>query len=173
MRLTIRLISAILISYWAVFATPIQANEPQGSLYDLEYQDLNSNPITLSRFEGRVVFLNFWATWCPPCVKEMPSMQRLREHFAGQAFEVVAVNMGETPAAIARFREELSTALTFPIVLDTEGKSYADLGLRGLPMTILYDHNGKRIETILGERDWDSQASIQAIKSLVEKAPSE
>lgn len=166
-----RFISVFFVSCLWLFSQ--QTFAENNSLYNLEYKDLARDPIDLTRFEGKVVFLNFWATWCPPCVKEMPSMQRLREHFAGQAFEVVAVNMGETPEAIQRFRSELDTQLTFLIVLDTEGASYGKLGLRGLPMTILYDHQGNRIETILGERDWDSEESIQAIKTLVEQAPSE
>lgn len=168
-----RFLSAILLSCFFTLTNFAQAAEPEDSLYQLEYSDLSNNPAALSQFKGKVVFLNFWATWCPPCVKEMPSMQRLREHFSGQPFEVVAVNMGETPTAIERFMNELDTQLTFPIVLDSEGKSYGDLGLRGLPMTILYDHQGQRIETILGERDWDSAEAIAAINTLVENAPSE
>lgn len=147
---------------------PVKAD----SLFDgLALVDVDEQPASLESYQGKVVLLNFWATWCPPCIKEMPSMQRLRDHFQDQAFEVVAVNVGESPTTVSSFLLELDTELTFPILLDQEARSFGQLGLRGLPMTLLLDQNGNVLEKILGGRDWDSPNSLQVIADAIKRAP--
>jgi thiol-disulfide isomerase/thioredoxin len=132
-------------------------------LYDINLIDVDSKPVSLSEYKGKIVLLNFWATWCPPCVKEMPSMQRLKNHFADKPFEIVAINIGESSTAVSSFLFELDTELTFPILLDEEGMSYQAFGIRGLPMTLLLDEEGGLILRTLGGKDWDSEAAIQLI----------
>lgn len=137
-------------------------------LYDINLIDVDSKPVSLSEYKGKIVLLNFWATWCPPCVKEMPSMQRLKNHFADKPFEIVAINIGESSTAVSSFLFELDTELTFPILLDEEGMSYQTFGIRGLPMTLLLDEEGGLILRTLGGKDWDSDAAIQLIDEALD-----
>ncbi|WP_299178690.1 TlpA disulfide reductase family protein [uncultured Neptuniibacter sp.] len=139
------------------------------SIYELSFNNVDQQSISLADFEGKVILVNFWATWCPPCVKEMPSMQRLRSHFDSHPFEIIAINAGEDPTTISSFLLELETELTFPILLDEQNRSFNEFGIRGLPMSILFDQNGKLVETILGGREWDSPEAISKIEKLLEK----
>ncbi|KXJ56655.1 MAG: thiol-disulfide isomerase/thioredoxin [Neptuniibacter pectenicola] len=136
-------------------------------LYRLELQNTDNEAVDLSAYKGKILLLNFWATWCPPCVKEMPSMQRLRNHFSEQPFEIIAINIGESSTAVSSFLLELDTELTFPILLDEEGKSYQVFGIRGLPMTLLLDKQGELLSRTLGGKDWDSAASIQLVQAAL------
>lgn len=145
------------------------ASANSSPLYQLSFPDVDNNPVELADYKGKVVLLNFWATWCPPCVKEMPSMQRLRDKFAGKDFEIVAISAGESPATVDSFMMELETELTFPILLDEKGRSFRELGIRGLPMSFLFDRNGKLIKTIAGSREWDEQREVNLIQSTLDQ----
>ncbi|MCP4598868.1 TlpA disulfide reductase family protein [Neptuniibacter sp.] len=149
--------------------TPVSTLANSDSPYKLNFANVEGQQVSLSEYKGKVVLLNFWATWCPPCIEEMPSMQRLREQLDGKPFEIVAVNVGEDSAAVSSFLMELSSDLTFPILLDEEGKSFGELGLRALPTTILFDQNGEVVTKVLGARDWDSAESVQEIESVINK----
>ncbi|MGH1461288.1 MAG: TlpA disulfide reductase family protein [Neptuniibacter sp.] len=160
-------INAILL----ILAISFPAHATSNTLSNIRLVDVNEQPVTLKNYKGKVVLLNFWATWCPPCIKEMPSMQRLRDHFSGQPFEIVAINVGETATTVSSFMLELDTELTFPILLDQEAKSFGELGLRGLPMSLLIDQDGNIIEKVLGGRDWDNKSSIEFIQNVVDQVP--
>ena len=148
---------------------PMQLHASNDALSRLSLVNVEEQPVALESYKGKVVLLNFWATWCPPCIKEMPSMQRLRDQFENQPFEVVAINVGETSTTVSSFMLELDTELTFPILLDLEAKSFGQLGLRGLPMTLLLDQHGNVVEKVLGGRDWDTASSIQLIEDAVKE----
>lgn len=138
----------------------------QSELYKLSFENTEQETVSLAKYRGKVVLLNFWATWCPPCIKEMPSMQRLQEHFSKEDFEIVAINAGEDSVAVSSFLLELDTELTFTILLDEKNRSFNEFNIRGLPMTLLFDKQGQLIETILGDREWDSADS----KAMIAKA---
>ena len=160
-----------LLTLWFAFAVMFTASSGVSAsnsvLYKLSFPNVENQEISLSEYKGKVVLLNFWATWCPPCVKEMPSMQRLRNHFSEQPFEIIAINIGESSTAVSSFLLELDTELTFPILLDEEGKSYQVFGIRGLPMTLLLDKQGELLSRTLGGKDWDSAASIQLVQAAL------
>ena len=158
------LASFCLLSALIFIAPSTQANN---ALYQLSFANVDDEQVTLSEYKGKIVILNFWATWCPPCIKEMPSMQRLKEKMADQPFEIVAVNVGESAAAVSSFLLELEPELTFPIMLDEEGSSFGKLGLRGLPMSLIYDQKGNLVTTILGGKEWDTSENIQELKQLI------
>lgn len=141
------------------------------TLHDLSFSDAQGNSVSLSQYRGKAVMLNFWATWCPPCLKEMPSMQRLKAELAGEAFEIVAVNAGETAEAIEIFMMELDEPLNFPVLLDPTGSTFRDLNIRGLPMTFLFDADGKLLHSIAGGREWDSRDSVRLVRSILPKLP--
>lgn len=139
------------------------------SLYNLSFPNVEEQEIQLSEYKGKVILLNFWATWCPPCVKEMPSMQRLHDKFPEQDFEIVAISAGETQAAVESFMMSLDTELTFPILLDEKGRTFKDFGIRGLPMSFLFDREGKLIKTISGSREWDEEREVKLIENAIQR----
>jgi thiol-disulfide isomerase/thioredoxin len=138
--------------------------EDSDSIYELSFADLQRNPVSLARYRGKILLLNFWATWCPPCIREMPSMTRLQQRFGTNEFVVVAVNVGESPEAIELFRKRLDTTLDFQLLLDESGRAFRELGIPGLPMSYLYGRDGQLLETITGGHDWDSPERIAQIE---------
>lgn len=129
--------------------------------------DPDGNTIRLEDFRGKVVFLNFWATWCIPCRLEMPAMERLYRAFKGQGFVVLAVNVQEGPAAVRAFVRELK--LTFPIALDPKGTAAMAYLVRGLPATYLIDRKQRIVGRAIGAREWDGKDGRAYIGELLGK----
>jgi thiol-disulfide isomerase/thioredoxin len=124
----------------------------------------------LSELRGKVVLINFWATWCPPCREEMPSMQRLYESLEGEDFEVLAVNVGERePNVFSYARGEIGTELTFPILLDPEAKVIERFPVRGLPTSFLVDKQGRLAYKAVGGRDMTSEAFRGTVLKLLDR----
>ena len=145
---------------------PWEAGKPTPAL---AAQDLNGKPIDLRDLKGRVVLVNFWATWCEPCVAEMPSIERLRGKLKGRPFEVLAVNYGEGTARIAGFLAKQK--ITLPIVLDPDKKVAADWRAGGLPMTFIVDAQGRVRYSAFGEADWSEGEPYRVVENLVSEAP--
>ena len=122
--------------------------------------------VRLRDFKGQVVLLNFWATWCPPCLEEMPAMEKLYQRYKPQGFSVLALSVDtEGEKAVTPFIQEHK--LTFPVAYDTTGK-VADLyQLRGLPTTYLINREGQIIAIALGPRAWNSPDAQTFIESLL------
>lgn len=123
--------------------------------------------IALAHLRGKVVFLNFWATWCPPCRTEMPSMERLHREFKDQGLAMVAVDVDESPRQVARFMEEFR--LSFPALLDEDAEVAGRYGVNGLPMTVLIDRTGRILGKALGAREWASPDGRALIRSLLDR----
>jgi thiol-disulfide isomerase/thioredoxin len=119
---------------------------------------------TLASLRGRVVLVNFWATWCEPCVTEMPSLQRLRDQFAPR-FEVLGVNYQEGPARIKGFIDK--SGITFPIVRDTDGAVAKAWGARIFPASYVVDRTGNVKHVLIGGADWTSPALVSTIQRLL------
>lgn len=136
---------------------------------DFVLWDLSSKPVSLESRRGRVVLLNFWATWCGPCRVEMPAMQRLYEEFERRGFEILAVSTDAQGAAVTRpFTESLG--LTFPILHDSDFQVGLTYGARTLPMTFLVDREGVIRHRIFGARDWHSPEARRLIETLLTEA---
>ena len=131
--------------------------------------DIEGRPVDLKSMQGRVLVVNFWATWCEPCRDEMPSLQRLRAKLAGQPFEVITVNFGESLEKIAQFIG--NEKVTLPVLLDTQKDAAKDWGVGGLPMTFLVDAKGRVRYSVFGERDWSEGPSLALVEKLVAEAP--
>jgi thiol-disulfide isomerase/thioredoxin len=134
-------------------------------IVDFELQELSGASRRLSDFNGRVVFLNFWATWCGPCRMEMPSMQRLYERLKRKGLEIVAVNLQEDRGSVQRFVDELG--LSFPVLLDTTGRVGATYGARSIPTTYIVDREGFVIAGTIGTREWDGEQYIRFFERLL------
>lgn len=121
-------------------------------------------PFALSSLRGKVVLVNFWATWCEPCVTEMPSLQRVRDSFA-PGFEVLGVNYQEGPARIAAFVDK--RGITFPIVRDTDGAVAKAWGARIFPASYLVDRAGHVRHVLIGGADWTGPKLVSTIRALL------
>ncbi len=112
-----------------------------------------SDPISLSALRGRVVLVNFWATWCKPCEDEMPSMERLYQRLHPEGLELVAVSVDQDVELVASFRERL--AISFPIALDPDQRVSRLYQTTGFPESLLIDASGTVVERYVGPRDWE------------------
>lgn len=138
--------------------------KPAKDAPDFELRTPDDRVIRLVDLKGKVVFLNFWATWCEPCVTEMPSLQRLRDGLAPR-FEVLGVNYQEGPARIKPFVE--STGITFPIVRDTDGAVAKAWGARIFPASYVVDRAGHVKHVLIGGADWTSTRLVSTIRGLL------
>jgi len=121
-------------------------------------------PLSLDALRGRVVLLNFWATWCKPCEEEMPAMQRLAAALAGSDFELVAVSVDQSADEVRSYRDRLG--LHFPILLDPEKRVAGAYQTFRYPESYLIDRDGRILARYIGPRDWDSDAYRDRIRGL-------
>jgi peroxiredoxin len=135
------------------------------------FPDLTGKKVNLSDYRGRVVFLNIWATWCPPCVDEMPSMEKLYNKFKSDQFEILAVSVdGQGQKVVAPFMERLN--LTFPALLDTKSKIRNIYGVTGIPESFIIDKNGIIVKKVIGPRDWAKPDVSRFFEDLLQTSPS-
>jgi thiol-disulfide isomerase/thioredoxin len=126
---------------------------------------LNTGSQKLSALKGKVVFLNFWATWCGPCRLEMPSMENLYSRFKDQGLEILAVNSGEGRNDVASFMK--SNKLNFPAALDESGAISRQYGVQAIPTTFIIDREGEIISRVVGSLDWNNPKIIAAFEMLL------
>ena len=119
---------------------------------DFSLKNLDGDDISLSSYRGKLVFLNFWATWCGPCREEMPSMQALYDNLNEAGFEIVAVNLQESQRTVSKFINQ--NGYTFPVLLDSNGKVGGTYGARSIPTSYLIDTDGNAVGFIVGSRSW-------------------
>jgi peroxiredoxin len=132
-------------------------------------KNLRGSEVELADLEGKIVFLNFWATWCPPCRTEMPSMQKLYDEFKDEDFVMLAIDLREKVKKVRSFKERLR--LNFPILIDSDGVVSLTYGVRSIPATYLVDREGFLIGGALGARDWASEDSFGLFKKLLDNSP--
>jgi thiol-disulfide isomerase/thioredoxin len=134
-------------------------------IIDFNLPLLNGNMIRLSGLHGKAVFLNFWATWCPPCRSEMPSMESLYQRFKGKGLEFLAVDIMEDRDDVADFVD--ANKFTFPIAIDSDGRASQNYSTGYVPTTFIIDKNGDVIAIAVGGKDWNTPAVIAAFDALL------
>ena len=139
---------------------------PDSDPLEIRLSDPTGRPISLSEFRGKIVFINFWTTWCLACVIEMPSMQKLHQKFKDKDFVMVAINLQESASRVEQFYKEHK--LTFTTLLDITGDVGAGLGIRSIPTTFILDKNGRIIGKALGPREWEGKKSIALFEYLTD-----
>ena len=122
--------------------------------------------VSLADFQGKVVLVNVWATWCAPCVVEMPSLDNLERLRGGEDFAVVPISLDRTMEEIETFYDRMELT-DLPIIHDPNYTSNAALELPGLPTSILYDRNGREVARLPGEAYWDSPEALALIDYLI------
>ncbi|MCL5978674.1 MAG: TlpA family protein disulfide reductase [Nitrospirae bacterium] len=143
----------ILLVLYSITSTP--AFGAQGAATDFTLPDINGKKVSLSEFKGKVVILNFWATWCGPCRAEMPSLNKLYIEFKDKGLAVIAVSVDTSENPVKSFIKKHN--LSFPVLMDKNKEvSFDEYGVLGLPTTFIIDKNGIIAEKILGEREWDA-----------------
>ena len=132
---------------------------------DFSLPTLAGETVGLSQFKGKVVFLNFWATWCGPCRAEMPSMETLYSSYREKGFEILAVNSGESRREVLAYIQEYG--FSFPTLLDEDGKVSSGYGIQAIPTSYLIDRDGMIVARIVGSINWDTPEIFAAIESLL------
>jgi peroxiredoxin len=145
----------------------IQKINPPVKAKDFTLEDLEVSAVSLKDFQGKVVFLNFWATWCSPCRVEMPAMEKLWQKFKQEDFVILAVDLRERKEKINSFVK--TNGYTFPVLLDSMGAVANTYGIRAIPTTYLLDSEGRIVGRALGARDWATADAFKLIEQLLSK----
>jgi len=133
---------------------------------EFRLQTLNGQHLRLSDFRGKVVMVHFWATWCPPCVEELPTLSKLYQNLAGKDFEMLAVSVDEGGAeAVTPFMHR--NGLNVPVLLDPDRSISAQYGTFKFPETYILDREGIVRYKVIGPRDWRDPAALDLIKSII------
>ncbi len=144
-------------------APPPQVGQP---LPDFTLPDLQGNQVQLSALRGKVIFMNIWATWCPPCVEEMPTMQRLYDRLHHRGLEVLAISIDTLGAqVVAPFMQQYQ--LTFPALLDPAARIQRLYRTSGVPESFIVNKRGLLVEKIIGPRDWSHPQMIAMFERLL------
>ncbi|MCL2763325.1 MAG: TlpA family protein disulfide reductase [Treponema sp.] len=128
---------------------------------------LGGGTMELSAYKGKVVFLNFWATWCPPCRAEMPSMEVLYQRFKNQGLEILAVNGGEDPARVRKFIQD--NRYTYPVPVDRNNRVGSLYGIEAIPTSFILDRKGMIIGKLVGSIHWDDPKVLAAFDALLQQ----
>ena len=166
--ITLLLVIGICLSGNQVFAASGQLKPYKGNLNQTEIKlpDMQGNMHSLSDYKGNIVLLQFWATYCTPCRKEMPTMNNLIKKMQGKPFKIVSVNMAETREEVASFLQQVP--VDFPVLLDSNGATVGQWKVFAAPANFILDKQGHIIFTLFGAIDWDSEDMLKKITLLTE-----
>lgn len=163
MKSLIRPFLTLALPLCAALSLSAHAENP---LPDIELQTLEGESMLLSETDGKFRVINFWATWCPPCVKEMPSLAKLDKELESIDGDVITVNVGEQLDQVEAFILENLEPNGMTMLLDPPGKAFPAFKLSGLPITVVVSADSQILDYALGEREWDSPDMVDAIKGL-------
>ena len=147
---------------------PFDLLDPPRPLPELRFVDGEGRPLTLADFRGKVILLNLWATWCIPCIAEMPTLDRLQAKLGGPDFQVIvlSIDIGGL-AVVEKFYRALKLD-SLGIYVDKSARARVALGVAGIPTTLLIDRQGREIGRLAGPAEWDSKEAIKAIRRYLE-----
>lgn len=151
--------------YSRIRINPIKGNKKAP---DFSLKDLNGKGVEIKQFKGKVIFLNFWATWCGPCKEEMPGMEALHQQLKEKDFVMLTISVDyEGIKPVQEFINK--QRYTFPVLLDPKGETLDLFEVKGIPTTFLIDKKGKMIGKAIGPRDWKSIEVESLLNLLIEK----
>ena len=146
---------------------PLMLDEPKMAVQALDFTavNLSGKTVKLTDYRGSVVVLNFWATWCVPCLEEMPALDRLGRTLSGRKFRVLAVDLQETTEKVQEFAK--THRFGFDLLLDTAGEISSHYGVTRIPVTYVLDQRGTIVSRAIGPRAWDSPDGLAYFESLI------
>ncbi|TCK17300.1 peroxiredoxin [Thiogranum longum] len=139
---------------------------------DFTLEDMDGEKYTLSSLRGKVIMINFWATWCPPCREEIPSMEAVYQSLRDKDFIVLAINQWESPDHVFSYMGQLDVYPTFPILFDRDSSVSDSYGVKGLPTTLLIDKQGRVVYRAVGGRNFNHPDVRALIQQLIDEAGS-
>lgn len=137
---------------------------------DFTLEDIDGEDYSFKDYRGKVVLVNFWASWCPPCRREFPSMEALHQAFKDESFTILAINQWETPDHVFAYMGQLDVFPNFPILFDKDSSVSQAFGVEGLPTTVLVDKQGRIVYQAIGGRDFN-HPEVKAIVGELLAAP--
>jgi thiol-disulfide isomerase/thioredoxin len=166
-RLAVIVLVALSAGFAAVPALPaagLVALATRVPAPELSLRDVDGNAVNLAALRGKVVVVNFWATWCPPCRKELPSLARLQKLFKPDQVRVLAINIGEDEETVFGYLP----APEFTVLLDEKSRSLQTWQINGLPSTFVVDRNGRIALRAVGGREFDHPATMAQLRQLLQ-----
>jgi len=166
LKLSIKLITTVCVFLLMLSGLALAADQPVKKAPNFTLEDVQGNKVSLADYKGKVVILNFWATWCPPCIEEMPSMEKLHQRYKGDDFVLLAVNVEENSRKIVqKFLKK--NPYTFPVLLDLDARVQQMYGAYRFPETVIINRNGDIVTKVLGGRDWMDPEIVSVIDFMV------
>lgn len=153
-----------MLSPFAVNGADFERIDHENDL-DFSLVDLRDKPHSLPDYRGKVVLVNFWASWCPPCIYEMPELTRLKAQLADKPFEIIAINVGEKKYKVRKFTRVINFDL--PVLLDTSNDTFNDWGVKTLPTSFLVDASGQIRYQVRGNPGWENETTLSLIDTLI------
>ena len=147
-----------------VMEFPFDLLDPPRPLPELRFVDGEGRPLTLADFRGKVILLNIWATWCIPCLREMPTLDRLEAKLAGPDFQVVVLSIDTAGVAVVKKFYKALKLKALGIYVDKTTRARVALGIAGIPTTVLIDRRGREIGRYAGPAEWDDTPAIEFIR---------
>lgn len=144
-------------------------HEAPKPIASIAFEDDQGRPRSLTEFRGKIVLLNIWATWCGPCRREMPSLDRLQRLLGGADFEVVALSIDRAGLdPVRKFYADVGIR-NLASYIDRSGKATRELGTVGVPATLLIDRDGRELGRLVGPAEWDEPDIVQSLKRIIER----
>jgi thiol-disulfide isomerase/thioredoxin len=145
------------------------AKVPSKAAPNFTLSSADGQQVSLQQYRGKVVFLNFWATWCIPCREEMPALERLHQKYQSQDLAVLSIDLKESADQVKAFFQK--HGLSFPALLDQDGSVFRDYLVAGMPTTYLIGRDGIMLARGVGGRDWTRSEALQLIQELIQATP--
>lgn len=146
---------------------PLSFHESPRPVEPFTFEDSEGDELTLADFQGQVVVLNLWATWCPPCREEMPTLDSLQQRLGGDEFQVIALSVDQGGASVVRdFYDEIGIE-HLPLYIDSSMRVMSRLAVRGLPTTLVLDARGREVARLVGEADWATPQMVEYLDGLI------
>jgi thiol-disulfide isomerase/thioredoxin len=145
------------------------AKVPPKAAPDFTLSTTDGQQVSLQQYRGKVVFLNFWATWCIPCREEMPALERLYQTYQAEDLAILSIDLKESADQVKVFFQKHS--LSFPALLDQDGSVFRDYLVAGMPTTYLIGRDGTLLARGVGGRDWTRAEALQLIQELIKPTP--